>query len=339
MAQSMSERIYEIVTPCLNSDNRISLSSMENVLVEAGLTNEVHGCDSILQLIEYLGEEYFTIEKDSEDIVVFFKKHNIVETSKLQEESSIQEEMLLETPSDAPHASKSQQNKLYFKFCSILKKVLRENPNENMLVSFSDLGQELKKQEFVIPDNQKLSEYIRQYPQYLEITKLENGGDYVRPLFKIAGVSDKFIQQSNAAINKGQNVVDSVDTALSQTKKTRYLSLYKLFDFFYTENYKSMYESLISIADLDDYFILPDERESDPYYLIDLALKVNFAKSVRMQINNEGNDIVIGINSAEFNTGFKTNEGKHIYAKLTLNQERDINHIQNYVFKEFVIKL
>ena len=108
-------------------------------------------------------------------------------------------------------------------------------------------------------------------------------------------------------------------------------------DFAIFPNYNEMKRQLAGMARPDGWFVLPDENEKDPYMLVDMKLRSNFAMAVHKQLQGEDAGFLIRLDSASFDTGFVTPEGAVIRAEFKLNQHRDSTVWQTWVFNGFSV--
>lgn len=116
--------------------------------------------------------------------------------------------------------------------------------------------------------------------------------------------------------------------------KPQKISRYYLGHFAYFPNeYKGFAADIAERAVGDDWFVL-DEPGDRPMRLVEAKLSNNFALAVRDAIAGKPSGLAIAFDTARFDTGFVTAEGKHIIAHFATNIERDSRRFQTWIYTD-----
>ena len=83
----------------------------------------------------------------------------------------------------------------------------------------------------------------------------------------------------------------------------------------------------------DDWFVI-DEPGDRPMRLVEAKLSNNFALAVRDALAGKPSGLAIAFDTARFDTGFVTAEGKHIIAHFATNIERDSRRFQTWIYTD-----
>lgn len=114
--------------------------------------------------------------------------------------------------------------------------------------------------------------------------------------------------------------------------KPQKISRYYLGHFAYFPNeYKGFAADIAARAVGDDWFIL-DEPGDRPMRLVESKLSNNFALAVRDALAGKPSALAIAFDTARFDTGFVTADGKHIIAHFATNTERDNKRFQSWIY-------
>lgn len=116
--------------------------------------------------------------------------------------------------------------------------------------------------------------------------------------------------------------------------KPQKISRYYLGHFAYFPNdYKGFAAAIAERAVGDDWFVL-DEPGDRPMRLVEAKLSNNFALAVRDALAGKPSGLAIAFDTARFDTGFVTAEGKHIIAHFATNIERDSRRFQTWIYTD-----
>lgn len=116
--------------------------------------------------------------------------------------------------------------------------------------------------------------------------------------------------------------------------KPQKISRYYLGHFAYFPNdYKGFAADIAERAVGDDWFVL-DEPGDRPMRLVEAKLSNNFALAVRDALAGKSSGLAIAFDTARFDTGFVTAEGKHIIAHFATNTERDSRRFQTWIYTD-----
>lgn len=116
--------------------------------------------------------------------------------------------------------------------------------------------------------------------------------------------------------------------------KPQKISRYYLGHFAYFPNeYKGFAADIAGRAVGDDWFVL-DEPGDRPMRLVEAKLSNNFALAVRDALAGKPSGLAIAFDTARFDTGFVTAEGKHIIAHFATNTERDSRRFQTWIYTD-----
>ncbi len=100
---------------------------------------------------------------------------------------------------------------------------------------------------------------------------------------------------------------------------------------FFPNEYKNFAAEIADRAVGDDWFVI-DEPGDRPMRLIESKLNINFALAVREILAGRESALRIEFDSARFDTGFVTSDGKHLIAHFTTNTERDSRRFQSWMY-------
>ena len=116
--------------------------------------------------------------------------------------------------------------------------------------------------------------------------------------------------------------------------KPQKISRYYLGHFAYFSNdYKGFAADIAERAVGDDWFVI-DEPGDRPMRLVEAKLSNNFALAVRDALAGKPSGLAIAFDTARFDTGFVTAEGKHIIAHFATNIERDSRRFQTWIYTD-----
>lgn len=116
--------------------------------------------------------------------------------------------------------------------------------------------------------------------------------------------------------------------------KSQKISRYYLGHFAYFPNdYKGFAADIAERAVGDDWFVI-DEPGDRPMRLVEAKLSNNFALAVRDALAGKPSGLAIAFDTARFDTGFVTAEGKHIIAHFATNIERDSRRFQTWIYTD-----
>lgn len=116
--------------------------------------------------------------------------------------------------------------------------------------------------------------------------------------------------------------------------KPQKISRYYLGHFAYFPNeYKGFAADIAERAVGDDWFVI-DEPGDRPMRLVEAKLSNNFALAVRDALAGKPSGLAIAFDTARFDTGFVTAEGKHIIAHFATNTERDSRRFQTWIYTD-----
>ncbi|MBR5205208.1 MAG: hypothetical protein IKW32_08395 [Bacteroidaceae bacterium] len=337
MAETVMGNIYtDILTPYLDENNMIPFEKAEALLLDSKV--ELKGYEEqIPELFKELDDFFEYIADENGDKVKCLNvKKEVVAAEKSVEEPKLEEqkpEMAKKEPILDEKAVKATNAKLI----NALRKMEREYADSKGFIAMTNLGQKRAEMGIELPLKEKLSAYLMRFPELFEISG--TGTDtMVRLAVKgIAGtpIVTKAATKSAAAVNV--KTVPTTATVAPVPASKRFVSFFHLFDFAYFPNYAEIKAELANIAKQDGWFVLTDENEKDPYFLVDMKLRSNFAMAVQKQLQGEDAGIRIALDSASFDTGFVTPEGAAIRAEFKLNQYREASSWQSWVFNEFTV--
>ena len=336
-----SEKLTDLFAPALDSEHRITLSDAEQRVSEAGIDiSEEFGFDSLEGTIEEL-DDYFILEE--EDGTTFIKCLNVPENESAppedfttkEEEAPIEiEEKEVESPTSSegnPQGLSNKQkrmiaNKIKITIYNISKNI---RPNAEGLAPIPLLGIKLREHGVSDYGGKKLTDFIREYPDKFEIL-MRDGTLYARCIDKTAEKAVESGQEPQAPLRE-------VDRPIAQplAEEKRHISPYKLLDFALFPDYQGTLRQLAGMAESDGWFVLTDPDDPQPYYMVDLRLRQNFAMAVNQHLKGENSGITIGLDKASFITGFRTPEGTFIVADFIPNRLRNTSECQSWVFSGF----
>lgn len=121
-------------------------------------------------------------------------------------------------------------------------------------------------------------------------------------------------------------------TPLPIPTKPQKISRYYLGHFaYFPDEYKGFAADIAGRAVGDDWFVL-DEPGDRPMRLVEAKLSNNFALAVRDALACRPSALAIAFDTARFDTGFVTADGKHIVAHFATNTERDTKRFQTWIY-------
>lgn len=295
-----SDTIFEIIKSSLDANGCIPLQRVEELLNKADFNlEEETGISSVSELMQELEDDFNLETVDNNTIVRYLHFKSLP--------------IGIENEPTGP-ISDEEQNNLNRKIGGVIRKLLKESPDAEAKVPLTALGQELNSQKLKTPNGEKISAYLKRFPNLFEVLTIG---------------TDTFVRNS-----EDKNI--PIKTASTQVSTgSKYVSMYIISDFAFFPDYKGTMKELSEIAMPDGWFILPNASERNPYLLLDSAFKRNFALLVNKQIKEGGTGIIMRPDRAEFNTGFKSIDGKDIIAHFIFNQQRDNTRWQNWVFSYF----
>ena len=116
--------------------------------------------------------------------------------------------------------------------------------------------------------------------------------------------------------------------------KPQKISRYYLGHFAYFSNdYKGFAADIAERAVGDDWFVIGEPGDR-PMRLVEAKLSNNFALAVRDALAGKPSGLAIAFDTARFDTGFVTAEGKHIIAHFATNIERDSRRFQTWIYTD-----
>lgn len=102
---------------------------------------------------------------------------------------------------------------------------------------------------------------------------------------------------------------------------------------YFPNDYKGFAAAIAERAVGDDWFVI-DEPGDRPMRLVEAKLSNNFALAVRDALAGKPSGLAIAFDTARFDTGFVTAEGKHIIAHFATNTERDSRRFQTWIYTD-----
>lgn len=303
-SNNVSNKVLEIIKPALDADASISLEQAVKLLEEADFDLQETGFESFNDIFEQL-EDDFELNEIEEGIIVKCLNVNILKEPTKSKTTNVQS------------AIGEDVSALNRKISGVIRKLIKDSPELDGNISLPKLGIELSNQKLKLPDGEKLSSYLRRFPSLFEVTT--NG-------------VETFVK------NMGERQSAPSTNTTSPTARKGFVSMFNLFDFAYFQDYNSVKKELSNIASQDGWFILPNPMEKDPYLLLDYKFRNNFAILVNKELQEHCNGIIMHPDKVVINTGFSTDDGKHIKAHFLFNQQRDANRWQNWVFDHFSIE-
>ena len=340
-----SEKLYDIFSPALDSENRISLADAEQRVSEAGLNiEEEFGFDSLQDTIEELDNHFVLEEVDG---TTYIKCLNVqpqvspeeelpptVEDEKPAEKEEVEEQPATTPASTQALTSKQKKyiiNKIKLTIYNISKNI---RPNAEGLAAIPLLGIKLREHGVSDFGGKKLTEFMNEFPDKFEIIT-RDGTLYAHVVEKKA---EKEAEGGAVAQSSSPQPQMATSATKSFTETKKHISMYKLLDFALFPNYASVLEQLAEMAEADGWFVLTDPDDPQPYYMVDLKLRHNFALAVEQYKKGEDSGITIGLDQASFITGFQTAEGKQITAHFVTNRLRDGINCQSWLFDSFTVE-
>ena len=341
MNEKLDGEIYtDVLTPFLDENNMIPFEQAKNILLEKQVNLKGYE-EHITELFEEMEDFFEYIADENGDKVKCLKaKKEITIAEKSVEDSKLAEQST-EVEKPAPVLDEKAVKATNAKLVNALRVLERECADAKGFIPMTNLGQKRAEMGVELPLKEKLSAYLMKFPQLFEVSG--TGADTMVRL-AVRGISGTQTN-SKASAAKPAVVVNSKTAPVAATPKPaasvlatkRFVSFYQLFDFAHFPNYAEIKAQLADMAKVDGWFVLTDENEKDPYFLVDMKLRSNFAMTVQKQLQGEDAGIRIALDSASFDTGFVTPEGAAIRAEFKLNQYREASSWQTWVFNEFTV--
>lgn len=341
MSEKLDGEIYtEVLTPYLDENNMISFEQAKNILLEEQVNLKGYE-EHISELFEEMEEFFEYIADENGDKVKCLKAKKEVTITEKPVEDAKPVEQSTEAEKPAPVVDEKAVKAINAKLVNALRILERECADTKGFISMTNLGQKRAEMGIELPAKEKLSAYLMKFPQLFEVNG--TGADTMVRL-AVRGIPGSQAN-SKAPAAKPAVAVNAKVAPVAATPKPaapapaakRFVSFYQLFDFAHFPNYAEIKAQLADMAKVDGWFVLTDENEKDPYFLVDMKLRSNFAMAVRKQLQGEDAGIRIALDSASFDTGFVTPEGAAIRAEFKLNQYREASSWQTWVFNEFTV--
>lgn len=321
-SKTIGEQLLDIVKSALDENVRIPLVTMQEMVEAAGYELEQIGYSDLQTLLEDL-EKLFRLENTEEGIMVQCLEIPVDKEAPKQEQHASQEQ----PASEEQPVSQEQYDSLNSKFVDMISKIATDNPDG--YIPMTALGQARAKAKIQIPRNEKLAAYLSRFPHLYDVINQGEGNVFVR----LAGKRKYEVPPVQEKVSASFSAETHAVNAPSVSAK-RFVSLYNLFDFGHFSDYAEAKKQLAELAGNsgEDWFILPDQNESDPYCMVDYKLRINFA----MAVYRNQDAITLSFDQARFYTGFNTPDGRRIVAVFIMNQHRDNLAWQTWRFTEFV---
>ena len=302
------DKIKALVSANADTDGYVSLPLLEEKMKESGFDMEGTGYsyDDLLPMLEDLDAfELDTEETPARIRCKYFQSEESTSSGSLPESAS---EVVMD------------ETTLNRKIAGTIRKLLRFNPSPDGFIMLTTLGTDLREQELRLPEGEKLSGYLRRYPNLFEIDQ-----------------ETKFVRVVGSSPAPSRPTIPA-PVASPVPEKTVTPSLYNLFDFCHFADFTAACDSLVKLAVPDGWFIMDDPGDKDPYFLVGLKLRMDFALLVKDQLKGVDGGFRIGLDKASFKTGFHTSEGTPIYACLAFNRSRGGKTWQSWAFDHFAVE-
>lgn len=334
MDEKLAGEIYtDVLTPYLDENNMIPFEQAKTVLLEKQV--DLKGYENnIPELFEEMDDFFKYITDENGDKVKCLKVNKEVVRSDKPVDEFKPVEQKPESEKPAPVLDEKAAKATNVKLVSALRILERECADGNGFVSMTNLGQKRAEMGIELPLKEKLSAYLMRFPQLFEISG--SGADTLVRLV-VRGVSKSSAKPAVAVNVKNPSTPVTPKPVAPAPVSKHFVSFYQLFDFAYFPNYAEVKAQLADMAKADGWFVLVDANEKDPYFLVDMKLRSNFAIAVQKQLQGEDAGIRISLDRASFDTGFVTPEGAPIRAEFKLNQHREASSWQTWVFNEFSV--
>ena len=311
--KTIGGQLLDIVKSALDEKSRIPFVTMKEMVEAAGYELEPIGYTDLQTLLEDL-EKLFLLENTEDGIMVQCLEIPVEKEAPKQNQNASQEQHA----SQEQPVSQEQYDSLNSKFVDMISKIPTDNPDG--YIPMTALGKARAKAKIQIPRNEKLAAYLSRFPHLYDVINQGEGNVFVR----LAGN-----RKTQVSLPAETCAVDAPSVSAK-----RFVSLYNLFDFGHFPDYAEAKKQLAELAGNsgEDWFILPDQNESDPYCMVDYKLRINFA----MAVYRNQDAITLSFDQARFYTGFNTHDGRRIIAVFIMNQHRDNLAWQTWRFTEFV---
>ncbi len=327
MEKTIAEKLTDIFSPAIDENACISLPKAEQLVQEAGFNICETGFDNLTEVLDELSGQFSVDYKEQPAVIKCLLADNKTAASETQKTLTCKQRNYIKYKMIKSLQSLATRYPLY-KGCIPLNLLERQM----MLHDASDMG------------DMSLTDFIKLYPQCFELT-VSNDGPGVKLVSKnmttaIVAQGNVEYKSSMAGINPGEQSTESPlskETMKENPLAKRYISNYKLFDFAFFPNYRDALDKLVNMSEPDGWFVLTDPAEPDPYYLVDLMFRRNFALAAQRSINGQGG-IRLSMMSAETETGFHTKEGLPIIAYFGINKRRDTENCQSWYFNGFRVE-
>lgn len=324
MQKTTAEKLTDIFSPMLDENCCITLPEAERLINESEFDISETGIDNLTELLEELSQQ-FNVDMATEPPTIkclLAKKEE-------------------PTPTESQTLSSKQKNFFKFKIIKSIEFLSTRYPLWKGLIPLSRLGEQLKYVGVEDFGGTSLSEIIKLCPNKLELVTV-NDTPCVKLVFNNKGtVTDTpnakeptEAQEAGHPLNEAMQQKPAATSELS-IAQTRTLSIYKLHDFALFPNYKKALEKLAEMSEPDGWFIMDELNEPDPYHLVDLKLRCNFALAVQRQVSGNADDIHLSLTSAKVDTGFHTKDGHAIIAHFGVNKKRNTENCQSWYFQYF----
>lgn len=355
------ENLIAIVASSLDSNHSISLSKMQQLLDEAQYSFFDLGFVDLPDMIE--GVDTLFLTGEGEDAVVTFDKSLF----------PLENETTPYTPPTPEPATPEQIEEVKKNLRPLIIEMLKKKPNPEYKVPASQLIDLYRKAGYQLPQDWKMMQFIEKYLTDdfgLVLNDKGNTFAFVR-LMDTEGITvmedddkkdkdkrdkdkkekdkkekdKKEKDKKNKENNEGAKPEDK-DTKSSEpiaplppaqqppADKIRCISRIKFYDFFYCQDQNEMFAQLEQLADPASVYVAIGECETDPHFYTRTCFAKNFAELAILHPDQ----ILISYDSAEFNSGFYTTEGKAICVQLEVNRQRNATRYQSFVFEKLKVQ-
>lgn len=328
MEKTIAERLTDIFGPDIDENGCISLDAAEQLVNEAAFDISETGFDNLTEMLEELRGQ-FNVDTSRQPAVIqclLAKKET-------------------DTTATNKTMSSKLKNNLQFRIFKSLEALSYRNPQMKGCIPLSLLEQKLAQYDVNDFGGMTLAEFIQSNPKNVELVtvndetcaKLEfHKARETEPKAK-AGSPTPAVTVPAPATAQAESV--RKDTSAKQApQEKRFISSFKLFDFAFFPNYRKALMRLVEMSKPDGWFVLSETGEPDPYYLVDLCLRTNFAHTVQKAIDGQDDGMHISLMAADVDTGFLNEEGKRIFAHFGVNRKRDTENCQSWYFQHFHVE-
>lgn len=317
--KTIGQQLLDIVRTAPDENSRIPFAAMQAMVEAAGYELEPIGYSDLLTLLEDLDRQ-FRVEETEDGVMV-----QCLEIPADKEEAPEQD-----TPQEQP-VPQEQYDALNRRFVDMIRKIAKQSANAEGYILMTELGQAKARARIQIPRDEKLAAYLSRFPHLYDVLNQGEGNVFVR-LAGFRKPAASVQEKVSASLPAEPHAVD-----VPSVSAKRFVSLYDILDFAHFSDYAQAKKQLAELAGNtgEDWFILPDQNEIDPYCLVDYKLRINFA----LAVYKNQDAIALKFEQARFYTGFKTPDGSPIVAVFTVNQHRDNIVWQTWRFTEFMIEL